>query len=110
MDFDKQRRGYITRQRFVRALNARCPQLNLSETRLICKAFATPKTDSGDNVNYMWFIKAVDSADDVLGNLGQISRGAAMPKSYTKSNLEKPPAARSRVLVKTDIKTLLLKL
>lgn len=110
MDFDKQRRGYITKKQFMRALNARCPQLNLSETRLICKAFATPKTDSGDNVNYMWFIKAVDSADNVLGNLEQISRGAAMPMTNTNASRSEPPAARSRNLVKPDIKTLLLKL
>merc|ERR1719182_1290857 len=110
MDFDKQRRGYITKKRFIRALGTRCPQLNSQEVALISKAFSTPKTDSGDNVNYMWFIKAVDSADNVLGNLGQISRGAAMPKSYSRANLDKPPAARSRNLVKPDIKTLLLKL
>jgi len=110
MDFDKQRRGYITKRQFMRALRERCPQLNSTETALICKAFATPKVDSGDNVNYMWFIKAVDSADNVLGNLGQISRGAAMPKTNTNASRSEPPAARSRNLVKPDIKTLLLKL
>merc|ERR1711934_762958 len=105
----KQRRGYITKKQFMRALRERCPQLNGLETALICKAFATPKVDSGDNVNYMWFIKAVDSADNVLGNLEQISRGAAMPKGVADSTLEGVPAARSRAVVKSDIKTLLLK-
>merc|ERR1712054_11203 len=64
----------------------------------------------GDNVNYLWFIKAVDSADNVLGNLGQISRGAAMPKSTGKGQVQEAPAARIRNLVKLDIKSLLLKL
>merc|ERR1711881_705185 len=66
--------------------------------------------DSGDNVNYMWFIHAVDSADSVLGNLEQISRGAAMPKSTVKAMVSQAPAARSRNVVKSDITTLLLKL
>merc|ERR1712147_577638 len=110
MDFDKQRRGYITKKQFLRALSTRCPQLNSTEAALICKAFSIPKTDSGDNVNYLWFIKAVDSADNVLGNLGQISRGAAMPKGAGKGQVPEPPAARMRNLVKLDIKSLLLKL
>ena len=110
MDFDKQRRGYITKKQFIRALGTRCPQLNAQEVALISKAFSTPKTDSGDNVNYMWFIKAVDSADSVLGNLEQISRGAAMPKAGGKAQVSGAPAARSWSVVKSDIKTILLKL
>ena len=110
MDFDKQRRGYITKKQFMRALSTRCPQLNSTEAALICKAFSTPKTDSGDNVNYLWFIKAVDSADSVLGNLGQISRGMAMPNAGDRAKVSGITAARSRNVVKSDIRSILLKL
>jgi len=110
MDFDKQHRGCITKKQFMRALCTRCPQLNSTEVALICKAFSTPKTDTGDNVNYLWFIKAVDSADSVLGNLGQISRGKAMPNAGDKAKVSGAPAARSRNVVKSAIRTILLKL
>lgn len=61
--FDWHHSGYITKPQFQRV----CKTLGLlsciseDELEVVCKAFGMPHRDSRDDVNYTWFVKALET-------------------------------------------------
>lgn len=61
--FDRHHSGYVTKPQFERV----CKILGLlnvisyEDLQLLCKTFAMPHKDSRDDVNYTWFVKAIET-------------------------------------------------
>lgn len=67
-DFDRLRKGIVPMTQFRRVMDKIALPLSDSEVALVGRAFAAPSTDRPE-VQYQWFIAAIDSADGILGNL-----------------------------------------
>lgn len=101
-EFDRLHHGVLSRSQFLRCMDRVGLPLNASDTELVVRAFRVPARDRTD-INYKWFVEALDQVDDVIDHLPGSGEEPAVAGALVGDYVPPPINRASRTIPRSDV-------
>ena len=94
-EFDRHNHGELSESQFLRCMDRVGLPLTRPDAALLMRAFRVPRADRAD-INYKWFVEALDDVDGVLGNLPGVGEAPAVAGAVVGEFKAPPPDRPTR--------------